>query len=74
MRNENVSNDARDRSAEDMKKVGAEWFRSVETEDTFSLHFVNSRCLEQISRCAQFTSFRVTILSSLVRKPRFEKK
>merc|ERR1719318_2240864 len=56
-----------------MKKVGAVGFRSGEAEDTFSLHFVNSRCLEQISRCAQFSSFRLTILSSMVRKPRFEK-
>merc|ERR1719470_658149 len=44
---ENVSSEARNRFA----------------EDTFSLHFVNSRCLEQISRCAQFSSFRLTILS-----------
>merc|ERR1719470_156311 len=71
---ENVSSEARNRFAEDMKKVGAVGFRSGEAEDTFSLHFVNSRCLEQISRCAQFSSFRLTILSSMVRKPRIEKK
>merc|ERR1719318_180316 len=71
---ENVSSEPRNRFAEDMKKVGAVGFRSGEVEDTFSLHFVNSRCLEQISRCAQFSSFRLTILSSMVRKPRFEKK
>jgi len=71
---ENLSADTRNRFAEDMKMIGAVGFRSGVDEDTFSLHFVNSRCLEQISRCAQFTSFRLTILSSLVRKPSLDKK
>merc|ERR1719186_184888 len=71
---ENLSNETRNKFAEDMKTVGAVGFRSGESEDTFSLHFVNSRCLEQISRCAQYTSFRLTILSSLVRKANLDKK
>jgi len=70
----NLDTDTRNRFAEDMKMIGAVGFRSGDVEDSFSLHFVNSRCLEQISRCAQFTSFRLTILSSLVRKPGLDKK
>merc|ERR1719186_454948 len=71
---ENLSNETRNKFAEDMKTFGAVGFRSGESEDTFSLHFINSRCLEQISRCAQYTSFRLTILSSLVRKANLDKK
>merc|ERR1719186_934925 len=71
---ENLSNETRNKFAEDMKLVGAVGFRNGESEDTFSLHFVNSRCLEKISRCAQYTSFRLTILSSLVRKANLDKK
>merc|ERR1719186_454299 len=71
---ENLNNETRNKFAEDMKLVGAVGFRNGESEDTFSLHFVNSRCLEKISRCAQYTSFRLTILSSLVRKANLDKK
>merc|ERR1719186_2368772 len=71
---ENLSNETRNKFAEDMKSDGAVGFRSGEAEDAFSLHFVNSRCLEQISRCNQYSSFRLTVLSSLVRKPTLDRK
>jgi len=71
---EDVHPDTRNRFAEDMKSFGAVGFRNGETEYSFSLHFVNSRCLEQISRCAQYTSFGLTILSSMIRKPGLDKR
>jgi len=71
---ENLNPETRNSFAEDMKTLGAVGFRSGETENSFSLHFVNSSCIEQISRCAQYTTFRLTILSSMVRKPGFDKK
>jgi len=71
---ENVDPELRNNFAEDMKTLGAVGFRSGETENSFTLHFVNSHCIEQISRCAQYTSFSLSILSSLVRKPGLDKK
>ena len=57
-----------------MKRLGAVGFRGEESRDEFSLHFVNSRCLDQIKISPQFVQFRLSILSSLVRKPRIDKK
>jgi len=65
---ENISDDARNKFAEEMKNVGAVGFRSGESDNSFSLHFVNSRCLELLRRSAQFAIFRLTILSDVVRK------
>eukprot|EP00092_Neocalanus_flemingeri_P015933 GFUD01017250.1.p1 GENE.GFUD01017250.1~~GFUD01017250.1.p1 ORF type:complete len:1654 (+),score=467.45 GFUD01017250.1:121-5082(+) len=71
---ESRGDETRNKFAEDMKIIGAVGFRSGESEESFSLHFVNSRCLEQISRCAQYNNFRLTILSSLVRKASLDRK
>ena len=70
-----VGFDVREQFATDMKTVGAVGFRSREgSDEEFSLHFVNSRCLEQINKFAQYSSFNLKIHSSLIRKPSLEKK
>merc|ERR1712083_422705 len=38
------------------------------------LHFVNSRCLEQINKFSQYSGFNLKIHSSLIRKDSLEKK
>jgi len=61
--------DAKNKFAEDMKNIGAVGFRTEETcPDTsrFTLHFVNSRCLERISNDDKFKSFKLSIQSKKV--------
>ena len=67
--------DVREQFATDMKTVGAVGFRSKEgSDEEFSLHFVNSRCLEQINKFSQYSGFNLKIHSSLIRKASLEKK
>ena len=70
----NSSSDLRDKFSADMKQAGAVGFRSGASSEEFSLHFVNSRCLEQINKSGQYANFNLMIHSSLIKKSSLEKK
>ena len=69
-----LSNEIRDKFASDMKIAGAVGFRTGSSDDEFSLHFVNSSSLEKISKLSQYNSFNLKINSSMIKKPKLEKK
>ena len=71
---QNIEFELREKFTSDMKKAGAVGFRSGASEQEFSLHFVNSRCLEQINKTGQYTCFSLKIHSSLIKKASLEKK
>ena len=57
-----------------MEEIGAVGFREGESEDDFTLHFVTSRSIEQLSKFPQYSNFIIRIQSSLLRAPRPQKK
>ena len=71
---QNIEFELREKFSTDMKKAGAVGFRSGGSDEEFSLHFANSRCLEQINKTGLYTGFNLKIHSSLIKKPRLEKK
>jgi len=68
-----LSPQLREKFAADMKTAGAVGFRNNQSEE-FTLHFVNSRCLEQIGKFSQYSSFNLKIHSSLVKKASLKNK
>ena len=71
---QNIDFELREKFSADMKKAGAVGFRSGASDEEFSLHFVNSRCLEQINKTGLYTGLNLKIHSSLVKKASLEKK
>ena len=63
----------RNKFVEDMKRLGAVGFRSGDSV-SFSLHFLNSRCLDEIVKLRKYESFHFSIVSSVILKPGVDKK
>ena len=70
---EDLSLNVRKKFSNDMRDIGAVGFRGGETEHHFSLHFINSRSIEQVSKLQKYSSFILKVDSSLIRKPKPEK-